>query len=93
MPLESLRDKYESFGWEVIEVDGHNYRQFIDAVREAQAIYERPTCIIAHTIPGRGVPFMEEDYTWHGKPPNKEEAKKALAELRTLGGRIRSEHQ
>ena len=93
MPLESLRDKYESFRWHVLEVDGHNIEQFVDAVHEAIAIYEKPTVIIAHTIPGKGVDFMERDYRWHGKPPNKEEARLALSELRTLGKRIRSEHE
>ncbi|MDO8467248.1 MAG: transketolase [bacterium] len=93
MPLEPLRDKYEAFNWQVLEVDGHNIEQFVDAVSEAKAIYEKPTVIIAHTIPGKGVSFMENDYLWHGKPPNKEEAAKALAELRTLGGKIRSEHE
>ncbi|MDP3974774.1 MAG: transketolase [Candidatus Jorgensenbacteria bacterium] len=93
MPLESLRDKYEAFRWNVIEVDGHNIEQFVDAVHEAHAIYEKPTVIIAHTIPGKGVSFMEGDYTWHGKPPKPEEAKEALRELRTLGKRIKSEHE
>jgi transketolase len=93
MPLESLRAKYEAFRWNVIEVDGHNIEQFIDAVHEARAIFEKPTVIIAHTIPGKGVSFMEGDYTWHGKPPKPDEAKAALAELRTLGKRIRSEHE
>ena len=93
MPLESLRDKYESFRWHVLEVDGHNIEQFVDAVHEAIAIYEKPTVIIAHTIPGKGVDFMERDYRWHGKPPNKEEARLALSELRTLGKRISSEHE
>lgn len=93
MPLETLRYKYESFNWHVIETDGHNIKMFVDAVREARAIYERPTVIIAHTIPGKGVSFMEKDYLWHGKPPNKDEAKKALDELRTLQGKIESEHQ
>ncbi|HEY4475140.1 MAG TPA: transketolase [Candidatus Paceibacterota bacterium] len=93
MPLEPLRQKYESFNWHALEVDGHNIGHFIDAVAEAQAIYEKPTVIISHTIPGKGVSFMEGDYTWHGKPPNREEAQRALAELRTLQGRIRSEHQ
>lgn len=93
MPLETLRYKYESFNWHVIETDGHNIKMFVDAIREARAIYERPTVIIAHTIPGKGVSFMEKDYLWHGKPPNKEEAKKALDELRTLQGKIVSEHQ
>ncbi len=93
MPLEPLRAKYESFNWHVIEVNGHDISEFVSAVNEAKAIYERPTIIIAHTIPGKGVSFMENDYTWHGKPPNPEEAKRALAELRTLGGQIKSEHE
>jgi len=93
MPLESLRKKYEAFNWHVLEVDGHNIEDFVDAINEAKAIYEKPTVIIAHTIPGKGVDFMEKDFNWHGKPPTKEEAKVALAELRTLGQRIKSEHE
>lgn len=93
MPLEPLKDKYLSFGWEVIEVDGNNIKAFIDSIRQAKSIFEKPTCIIAHTIPGMGISFMEKDFTWHGKPPNKEEAQKALEELRTLQGRIQSEHE
>jgi transketolase len=93
MPLESLRDKYESFRWHVLEVNGNDIEEFVAAVNEARAVYEGPTAIIAHTIPGKGVSFMEQDYKWHGKPPTKEEAKEALKELRTLHGRIESEHQ
>ncbi len=93
MPLENLRAKYEAFNWHVIEADGHNIREIIDAVDEAKAIYEKPTVIIAHTIPGKGIKEIEFDYTWHGKPPTKEEAKKFLHELRTLQGKIESEHQ
>ena len=93
MPLESLRAKYEAFNWHVIEVDGHNILEFVSAVSEARAIYEKPTVIIAHTIPGKGVSFMESDYLWHGIPPNKEQAVEALKELRTLGGKIKSEHE
>ena len=93
MPLEWLKKKLEAFNWEVLEVDGHNIRMFVDAIHEANAIYEKPTAIIAHTIPGKGVDFMEKDFHWHGKPPNKEEAKLALHELRTLGGKIKSEHE
>jgi transketolase len=93
MPLEPLKEKYLSFGWEVLEVDGNNIKTFIDTVRQAKGTFEKPVCIIAHTIPGMGVSFMEKDFTWHGKPPNKEEAEKALTELRTLKGRIASEHQ
>jgi len=96
MPLEPLKEKYESFGWHVLEVDGHNMQQIIDACHEAKAIFEKPTLIIAHTIPGKDVSFMEFKYEWHGKTPNKDEAQKALEELkkiRTLNGRIVSEHQ
>lgn len=93
MPLESLRDKYEAFGWHVLEVDGHNIAAFISMVEQAKAIYEKPTIIIAHTIPGKGVKEIEFDYRWHGKPPSKEEAKKFLEELRTMRGKVRSEHQ
>ena len=93
MPLEPLRSKYESFGWHVIDVDGHNIESFCDAIEEAKAIYEKPTVIIAHTIPGKGVSEIEFDYRWHGKPPSKEEGQRFLHELRTLKGRITSEHE
>jgi transketolase len=93
MPLEPFADKYKAFNWTVLEVDGHNMQAIIDACNEAKAIENNPVAIIAHTIPGKGVDFMEYDFNWHGKPPNKEEAKKALDELRTLGGKIRSEHE
>ena len=93
MPLEPLRDKYEAFNWHVIEIDGHNIPQFIAACDEARAIYEKPTVIIAHTIPGKGVHEIEKDFRWHGKPPKAEEAKRFLNELRTLSGKISSEHQ
>lgn len=92
MPLESLRLKYESFNWNVLEIDGNNIRGFVDAINTARAVRERPTCIIAHTIPGKGVDFMENDFTWHGKPPNDKEAKDALKELRTLQGKIEASH-
>jgi transketolase len=93
LPLDSLCDKYKAFGWHVLEIDGHNLEEIIDACEEAKAIYEKPTIIIARTIPGKDVDFMEFKYQWHGKPPDKEEAKEALKELRTLGGKIRSEHE
>jgi transketolase len=93
MPLEPLKQKLEAFKLYVLEVDGHNIRAFVDAVREAQSEWRRTSVIIAYTIPGKGVSFMEKKFEWHGKPPNKEEAKKALDELRTLNGKIISEHQ
>lgn len=93
MALEPLRAKWESFGWHVLEVDGHNIAQVVAACEESQAIYEKPTMIIAHTIPGKGVHSIERDYRWHGKPPSKEESVAFLNELRTLQGKITSEHQ
>jgi transketolase len=93
MPLEPLASKFTAFNWSVIEVDGHNIQDIIDAANRARAIAENPTVIICHTIPGKGVDFMEGKYEWHGKPPNAEEARIALTELRTLSGHIKSEHQ
>jgi transketolase len=92
MQLEPLREKWESFGWHVIEVDGHNIEAFVDAVHQAHAIQQKPTCIIAHTIPGKGVKEIENDYTWHGKPPSQEEEQRFLKELRSLKGRIEAGH-
>ena len=93
MPLEPLTDKYKAFNWHVLDIDGHNIEEIIDSVDHARAVYEKPTVIICHTIPGKGVSFMENLPEWHGKPPDKKEAKKALHELRTLGGKIKSEHE
>lgn len=103
MPLDSLKEKYESFGWYVLEIDGHNFNAIIDAVNEAKAIFEKPVLIICRTIPGKGVDFMENNFVWHGMPPDLqdvkgaphkgEQAKEALHELRTLQGKIRSEHE
>lgn len=92
MPLEDLRAKWESFGWHVLEVDGNNIEAFIDACNMAKAIVEKPVMILAHTVPGKGIDFMEYDFHWHGISPNLEQAQAALKELRSLGGRIRSEH-
>ncbi|HBO64805.1 TPA: transketolase [Candidatus Saccharibacteria bacterium] len=91
MPLENLKAKWESFGWHVIEIDGHNIESIIDACSQARAISYQPTVIICHTIPGKGVNFMEYNYKWHGIPPNAEQAKEALEDLRTLGGTITHE--
>jgi len=88
MPLEDLRGKWEAFGWHVLEVDGNNIESVIDATSLARAITNRPSVIIAHTIPGKGVDFMEYDYKWHGVAPNSEQAKQALNKLRTLDGKI-----
>lgn len=93
MPLEDLSDKWESFGWHVIEIDGNNIEAVIDACAMARAVVEKPVMIIAHTIPGKGVDFMEYDFHWHGAPPNHEQAVQALHDLRTLQGKITGEHE
>ncbi|MBI4224792.1 MAG: transketolase [Candidatus Sungbacteria bacterium] len=93
MPLEPLREKYEAFNWHVLEINGHNFVEIVNAYEEAQAIFEKPVLIIAHTIPGKGVDFMEFQYQWHSKTFKPEEVTDALNQLRTLGGKIASEHQ
>lgn len=102
MPLEPLKEKWESFGWHVLEIDGHNFEQINDAIGEAQAVFEKPSMIIAHTIAGKGIDFVERRFEWHGIPPGQgpeDAVKKAeqgaamLNELRTLGGKIRGEHE
>jgi len=103
MPLEPLKEKYEAFNWHVLEVDGHNIEAIIDACNQAKAIHQKPTVLIMHTIPGKGVSFMENDFKWHGTPPGvsnmegepakEEQVNIALKELRTLGGKIHSEQE
>jgi transketolase len=92
MPLEPIADKYRAFNWHVIEVNGHDMRAIVSAVEEAKTIYERPTLIIAHTIPGKGVLEIEYDYHWHGKPPTEEEGKRFLKEIRTMQGKLPHEY-
>jgi len=82
-PLTQVPEKWRAFGWHVLEVDGHDFDVLIPAMEEAKRTKGRPTCIIAHTIKGKGVSFMEGDYNWHAKVPNNDELAKALAELET----------
>lgn len=97
MPLEPLRAKFESFNFDVQEVDGHNIRSVNDAIGKAQAVYSQPSVIIAHTIASKGVDVFERDFRWHGNPPGKgpedrvprdKQAEVALEKLRTLAGTI-----
>ncbi|MDP3918002.1 MAG: transketolase [Candidatus Woesebacteria bacterium] len=88
MPLEPLADKYKAFNWSVLEVDGHNIEEILNACKKARAIYENPTVIMAHTIPGKGVDFMENNPNWHAKAPNDLDAQRAIKEIRTMQGRI-----
>lgn len=92
MPLEPLADKWRAFNWHVIEINGHNMSEIVNAVEQAKAIVEKPTVIIAHTIPGKGIKEIEYDYRWHGNPPNKEQEEKWLKELRTMKGKIEGSH-
>lgn len=93
LPLEPLREKWESFGWHVIEIDGHNFEAITEAVGQAKAVFNRPSCIIAHTIPGKGVPEFERQFEWHGKSPNPTEAAQALRDLRNLNGKIKADYE
>ena len=102
MPLENLGAKWEAFNWHVQEVDGHNFEEVFSAIERAKAVFEKPSVIIARTIPGKGVPEFERDFRWHGNPPGlgptdkipkDQQSEVALKALRTLGGKIRSEHE
>ncbi len=81
MNLDPLNKKFESFGWHVIEINGHDLKQILDALKKAQQVKGKPTVIIAHTIKGKGVSFMENNVDFHGKAPNTEQLEKALKEL------------
>ncbi|QEK11456.1 transketolase [Crassaminicella thermophila] len=81
MTINPIKEKWESFGWYVIEIDGHNFEEIIKAFDKAETIKDKPTMIIAKTIKGKGVSFMENQVGWHGTAPKDEEAEKALKEL------------
>ena len=101
MPLEPLSDKWQAFNWHVIEVNGHDFADIHRAVGEAKAEFDKPTVIIANTIPGKGVSFMERRFEWHGippgindvsgAPPKAEQGKVALEELRVLGEKLKKQ--
>jgi transketolase len=80
-PLDNLNDKISAFGWEVIEIDGHDINQIYNAIENAKKI-DKPVAIIANTIKGKGVSFMENNADWHGKAPSKEDYEKAIIELK-----------
>jgi transketolase len=81
MPLDPLVDKWQSFNWHVLEINGHNVREIVEAFETANEIHNKPTVIIAHTTKGKGVSFMESESIWHGKAPDKKQYEKAIAEL------------
>jgi len=82
MPIEPLVEKYKAFNWNVLDIGGHNFEAIIQAVNEARATSDKPTVIICHTTPGKGVSFMEGKWEWHGKAPNEKELEEALKELK-----------
>lgn len=85
MPLDDLRAKWEAFGWHVLEVDGNNVASLLDAINTGKAVAQKPTVILAYTVPGKGVPFMEYDHKWHGKPPTAEQAREAITFINATG--------
>lgn len=100
LPLEPLAEKFESFNFDVQEVDGHSMRALNDAIGKAQAVYSQPSVIIAHTVAAKGVDVFERDFRWHGNPPGKgpedrvprdKQAELALEKLRTLAGMIEAQ--
>jgi transketolase len=92
MPLEPLADKWRAFNFDVQIINGHDLQEIYNAFTEAQAVFNKPSLIIARTIPGRGVPEFERDFHWHGKAPNKEEAELALKRLRSFDGAVSGHH-
>lgn len=82
MPLEPLSDKYKAFNWHVIEIDGHNMEEIVAACETAKAVKEKPTLILARTIPGKGVREIEGDYHWHGNPPKENQEESFIAQIR-----------
>jgi transketolase len=90
MPLEPLRAKYEAFNWHAIDCDGHDFVALLAAFDEARSTKGKPTVILANTMPGKGVALMENDFLWHGKPPNREQADEALRELRDDAARLQA---
>lgn len=83
MDIGPIADKYQAFKWNVIEIDGHDLQQIIEALDKAKTVKGKPTVIIAKTVMGKGVSFMEGDYKWHGNPPSREQGEQALQELGT----------
>jgi transketolase len=84
MPLEPIADKWAAFGWHVIPVDGHDFDQIIDALEEAKRVKGKPTFILADTVKGKGVSFMEGKVDWHGVAPTAQQAEQAIQEIRAI---------
>ncbi len=89
LPLNPLKEKFKAFNFHVIEIDGNNMKEVLEAFEKAKKVKGKPAMIIANTVPGKGVSFMEGKFEWHGMPPNKEQAEKALQELNELEEKIK----
>jgi transketolase len=92
MPLEPFTEKYRAFNWHVLECSGNDLRDVIRALDEAKSLHEKPVVIMAHTVPGKGVSYMENNYLWHSQPFKEGQAEKALAELQETERRLTTDH-
>lgn len=90
MPTEPLKGKWESFGWKVFEIDGHDIRQIMDTFEKVKEIKDRPVCILARTVKGKGISYMENICEWHGKAPDEAQYKVALKDLGYEAGKGRT---
>lgn len=81
IPITSPQTRFEAFGWNVIEMDGHDYEAIIEACKEAKKVKGKPTVLVAHTVKGKGISFMENDYLWHSRVPTDEELENGIKEL------------
>ena len=90
--ITSLKKKYEAFNWHVIECNGNDISDVVRAFEEAKNIFQKPTCIIAHTMPGKGVSYMEGNFLWHSQPFKPGEAEQAVKELKSIEAQLKSDH-
>ncbi len=81
MRIEPIAKKWRAFGWHVVEIDGHDHNDILRSLHEAEYVQERPTLVLANTVKGKGVSFMEGSLSFHGRPPNEDEYGKAMQEL------------
>lgn len=93
MPLEPLTDKYRAFNWHVVECNGNDIRDVVRALDEARVVRQKPVCVLAHTVPGKGVSYMENNYLWHSQPFKPGQAEQALIELKEEAQRLKSDHK
>ena len=93
MSIEPIAERWRAFGWHVLEIDGHNYEEILGAFEKAQRVSNKPTMIIAHTVKGKGISYMEGTLSFHGKSPSKDELNKAHTELDIARKRVEIRRQ